>query len=112
MKAKIIKLVFPAAVGLSLFAITTEARASFIQLGRTNYVQNFDTLPSSGKTMTLQPGWFLKSQDNQIWADDGSSSQSKIYSYGNAGSSDRALGLLASGGEHPFFGVEFANAGP
>jgi hypothetical protein len=112
MKSKFLKIVLPATVGVAFFALSTEARASFIQLGRTNYLQTFDTLNSSGKSITLPPGWFLMSQDNQINADNGSATQAGIYSYGNTGSSDRALGTLVGPGKAPFFGVEFQNAGP
>src|SRR5258708_33935090 len=50
------------------------------------------------------------SQDGQVYADNGSMSQANIYSYGNSGSANRALGLLASGGNTPMFGAGFQNA--
>ena len=112
MKAKLHKIVLPAMVTVSLFGITTELQASFIQLGRTNYLQNFDTLNSSGKSKTLPTGWAVFTQDNQINADDGNATQAGAYSYGNIGISDRALGMLIGKGNNPqFFGADFQNAG-
>ena len=111
MKAKLLRIVLPAFVAAG-FATTTESQASFIQLGRTNYLQNFNTLNSSGKSKTLPPGWSIASQDGQVYADDGSASMANIYSYGLNGSSDRALGTLMSGGNAPIFGASFQNAGP
>jgi len=88
------------AAGFSVLC-ATDASAAFIQLGVTNYFQNFDSLVSSGKSKFLPTGWSMAqfgNMDGQIHADDGSSTGGGVYSYGNAGSSERALGLLRSGG--------------
>src|SRR5262245_35012899 len=86
-----------------LFA--ADASAAFIPLGRTNYFQNFDSLVSSGKSKFLPSGWSMAqfgNMDSQVYADNGSSTAGGVYSYGNTGSSDRALGLLrSSGGGNP-----------
>src|SRR5215471_9704748 len=113
MKAKLLRLVLPAVIVVGFVASTTELQASFIQLGRTNYLQNFDTLNSSGKSKTLPLGWAVFTQDNQINADDGNATQAGAYSYGINGSSDRALGMLIGKGMNPqYFGADFQNAGP
>jgi hypothetical protein len=97
------------------FGIVT-AQAAFIPLGRTNYFQNFNTLPISGKSSTLPPGWAISyptDKQTEIFADDGSGTAGRIYSYGNSGSSDRALGTLRdptlNGSMSPMFGANFQN---
>jgi hypothetical protein len=97
------------------------SNAALISLGRTNYFQNFDTLASSGKSKSLPAGWdYLPfgGASGQYFADDGSSSQGGLYSYGQIGSSDRALGTLRSGGsgnqqsgDFAIFGANFQNSG-
>lgn len=104
-------------VAASFLAITPELQASFIQLGRTNYLQNFDTLPKSGTTKTLPNGWFAGSLTKQdlnstITADNGSMNLGGIYSYGLSGNNNRALGLFNDGRNFSLFGAEFQNAGP
>src|SRR5215475_2401480 len=106
------------AVGFAILFANT-ARAAFIQLGRTNYFQNFDSLVSSGKSKFLPTGWSMAeygNMDGQIHADNGSSTAGGTYSYGNNGSSDRALGSLRSGGgpnpvsgNFGIFGANFQN---
>src|SRR5262249_16166051 len=95
------------AVGFAILFPNT-VRAAFIQLGRTNYFQNFDSLVSSGKSKFLPSGWSMAefgNMDGQIHADNGSSTAGGIYSYGANGSSDRALGSLRSmGGPNPSSG--------
>jgi len=66
------------------------------------YSENFDSLPNVGSGLNsnnLPSGWSLYRTDNvsTFSADDGSSSESGIYSYGTTGSSDRALGSLEEG---------------
>ena len=111
-KTTFVKLTLSTLAVMGLGAMTTKVHASFIQLTN-DYIQNFDTLNSSGKSKSLPPGWAIASQDGQIYADNGSMSQANIYSYGPGpnGSSDRALGLLASGGNLPIFGASFQNSG-
>ena len=104
------KKILTACLAASPALLALDARASFIELYRTNYLQNFDTLNTSGKSKFLPSGWSIASQDNQIYADDGSAKQANIYSYGVAGSGNRALGALTSGGNDPIFGASFQNA--
>src|SRR5262245_36781296 len=107
------------AVGFAAL-VSNSASAAFIPLGRTNYFQNFDSLVSSGKSKTLPTGWSIAqfgNMDGQIYADNGNSTGGGVYSYGANGSSDRALGLLRSGGggnpnsgNWAMFGANFQNS--
>src|SRR5262245_25626976 len=109
-----------AAVAVGFAALSSNsASAAFISLGRTNYFQNFDSLVSSGKSKNLPSGWAMAqfgSMDGFVRADNGSSTAGGVYSYGADGSSDRALGLLRSGGggnpnsgNWGMFGANFQN---
>src|SRR5215471_4150919 len=106
------KKILAACLAASAALLALDARASFIELYRTNYFQNFDTLNISGKSHFLPAGWSIASQDNAVYADDGSAKQANIYSYGVGTSGNRALGALTSGGNDPIFGASFQNASP
>jgi hypothetical protein len=105
------------AVGLSVVG----AQAAFIPLGATNYFQDFNSLANSGKSKVLPAGWDFVNFGGApgfYTADDGSSTHGALYSYGNAASSDRALGSLRSGGsgnqqsgDFVNFGAAFENTG-
>ncbi len=82
------------------------------------YVENFDTLVNTAGTTnaTLLPNGFEISEagggarDNEQYAvDTGGANTGDIYSYGAAGSTDRALGSLQSGSLVPTFGASFTN---
>ncbi|MBS1787862.1 MAG: HYR domain-containing protein [Acidobacteria bacterium] len=82
------------------------------------YTQNFDSLSNTaGSTTntTLPTGWYLTetgggARDNEQYAvDTGSSNTGDTYSYGAAGSTERALGGLRSGTLVPLFGAKFTN---
>ena len=83
-----------------------------------SYTQNFDTLAniagSTTNTLTIT-GWFMTesgggARDNEQYAvDTGGSNTGDTYSYGAAGSTDRALGGLRSGSLIPLFGACFTN---
>src|SRR5436305_11031192 len=80
--------------------------------------QNFDTLSnvagSTTNNLTI-PGWFMTesgggARDNEQYAvDTGGSTTGDTYSYGAAGSTERALGQLRSGTLIPLFGACFTN---
>ena len=91
----------------SLLALASAAQA---QISITSpafvYTQNFDTLPTTGATNawandSTLTGWSLFSSTGvavtNIRADAGTSNTGAIYSYGSTGSTERALGALASG---------------
>ncbi len=70
--------------------------------GPGRYVQNFDTLPSSGtnpwSNNTTLSGWSAQrtGTGSNIVADAGSSTAGNLYSYGSANSAERALGSIGS----------------
>lgn len=104
-------------VGLLVAAsLAGPALADPVSLGASGYLQNFDTLASTAGSTTndaLPTGWVITedgTRKNDLYAvDTGSSNTGDIYSYGAAGSSERALGSLRSGSLVPLFGVEFIN---
>jgi uncharacterized repeat protein (TIGR01451 family) len=80
--------------------------------------QNFDTLSNTAGSTTNNltiPGWFLTeggggARDNEQYAvDTGASTTGDMYSYGAAGSTERALGQLRSGTLVPLFGACYTN---
>lgn len=95
----------PAHLLLSLLGLTVAAQATTPLLPDTStvYRQDFDGLVTSGKApfASLPDGWRVvesgSNADDSLVADAGSSNTGNTYSYGAAGSTDRALGTLASG---------------
>jgi hypothetical protein len=83
-----------------------------------SYTQNFDTLSNvAGSTTNALsiPGWAMNetgggARDNDQYAvDNGGSNVGETYSYGAAGSTERALGSVQSGLLIPSFGAVFSN---
>jgi hypothetical protein len=66
------------------------------------YTQDFDTLASTGQSDVLPTGWALAeagssaNNDGRYTAGTGSSNAGDTYSFGSAGSSERAFGSLLS----------------
>jgi hypothetical protein len=84
-------------------------------LNTTNYLQEFDTLASSGPTGTALPAGFVINEtgtnaDSSYAVGTGSSTAGNTYSFGSTGSTERALGSLASGPLESMYGVLFTNA--
>src|SRR5947209_17321881 len=114
-----LSLVLLAAFLLGLPAVRPAAAqcVSLTTLGSA-YTQNFDTLSnvagSTTNNLTI-PGWFMTesgggARDNEQYAvDTGASTTGDTYSYGAAGSTERALGQLRSGTLIPNFGACFTN---
>lgn len=83
------------------------------------YTQNFDALSSTAGSLTndlsAAIGWSMTeggngARDNELYAvDSGGSGTGDTYSYGGAGSSERALGMLLSGTLIPTIGAAFTN---
>ena len=106
--------------GLATLSAAAPLHAACISLVADNvaYVQDFDTLSnvagSTTNALTI-PGWFLTesgggARDNEQYAvDTGSFTVGDSYSYGAAGSTERALGSLRSGVLFPVFGACFTN---
>lgn len=88
------------------------AQAAFI-LTTPVYTQNFDTLANTGTSSILPDGFEIAeagaSANNTYAAGTGSSNTGNTYSFGAAGSLDRALGGLRSGNLIPTFGIQFTN---
>jgi hypothetical protein len=89
---------------------STQAQVIYSTTGST-YSQNFDTLASSGASISwvnnsTLPGWFLYRQPapgtdiTTYAAGTGSSGTGSFYSFGVAGSAERALGGVGSGGTY------------
>jgi predicted extracellular nuclease len=110
--------------GLALSALLlcgfgASASAQTIPLSGGTYSQDFDTLSNTAGSTTntaLPTGWLLNetgggARDNEQYAvDTGSSNTGDTYSYGTAGSTERALGSLRSGTLISTFGACFNNA--
>jgi hypothetical protein len=100
-------------------ALTLVSAPAFAQVSLTDatYTQNFNALATTGTSGALPAGWALSEQgtstvgkDNLYAAGTGSANQGNTYSFGSAGSSDRALGTLTSGTATPLaFGAFFTN---
>lgn len=104
--------------GLALSAAAMAAPISLTTLNSVGYTQNFDALSNTAGSTTnalALNGWSLTesgggARDNELYSvDNGSSTTGDIYSYGSAGSTDRALGTLRSGTLVPIFGAAFTN---
>ena len=103
--------------GIVAPADTGTGSVSLTALG-TAATENFDTLSNTAGSTTntaLPTGWYITeggggARDNEQYAvDTGSSTTGDTYSYGSAGSTDRALGELRSGTLIPLFGAKFTN---
>jgi len=103
-------------VGAGSMLVSMPAEASFIELGNSQYFQDFNypSLPRSGESKHLPQGWsfavFGRTSDHAIRADDGDRTAGGIYSYGQDHSGNRALGTLAgANGSFGVFGAAFEN---
>jgi len=79
------------------------------------YTQNFNSLVSTGTSAVLPVGWEIFESgtsslaNGSYTAGTGSIATGDTYSFGAAGSGERALGSLRSGTLIPLFGVGFSN---
>ena len=105
----------PAAALILSFALAPPAVAQTIALTGIGsaYTQDFDTLASAGTSSVVPPGWaFVETgtgANGLYTAGTGSSNTGDTYSYGAAGSTERALGALRSGALIPLRGAGFSN---
>ncbi len=103
-----------AAVGSFLPALQAQPCVSLTAAG-SPYTQNFDTLVSTGTSAALPAGWFFSESgtstrnDGKYTASTGSDTGGDTYSFGAAGSSERAFGMLFSGTLMPRIGACFVN---
>lgn len=103
-----------------LCSIGAPALAQTIPVSGGTYSQNFDTLSNTAGSInnsTLPTGWLLNetggsaARDNEQYAvDTGASNTGDAYSYGAAGSTERAFGSLRSGTLIATYGACFNNA--
>lgn len=127
------RLLLPLVAALST-ALSASAQVSVSYAGGT-YTQDFNTLPSTGAASLSEPtsnpgqiyalsnldasadslaGWsFIRhspvSGTSRFSANDGSSNTGSAYSYGAAGSTERALGAVGSSSNASRFGVVLVN---
>lgn len=81
------------------------------------YSQNFNTLDTAtSNSANLPEGWQLfeygssaTTVNNQYKGNAGTATTGDTYSYGNTGSTDRALGSVATSGNREIYGVGFRN---
>ena len=101
-------------VVLALFQVTFAAAqtVSLTAIG-TAYTQDFDTLASAGTSSVVPAGWaFVETgtaANTTYTAGTGSSATGDTYSFGAAGSAERAFGALRSGALSPLRGAGFTN---
>jgi hypothetical protein len=89
---------------MAAFATPTVAQQIEMSSNGASYSQDFNSLPSIsgeyewGVTAFLPDGWSVHRsiQNDVIVANNGSSNKGDLYSYGNTGSTDRALGALTA----------------
>jgi uncharacterized protein len=78
-----------------------------------SYSENFDTLANTATSSTLPTDWLIAetgaNANTTYTAGTGSGNAGDTYSFGAAGSTDRALGVLRSGSLIPNFGTSFTN---
>ncbi|HEX8460718.1 MAG TPA: hypothetical protein VF623_04790, partial [Segetibacter sp.] len=99
---------------LSLQKINSQVSITNISSG---YVQDFNSLASTGTSANLPQGWFLletptsttSSANSQYTADNGGLNSGNTYSYGTTGATERAFGTLLSGSLAPTIGAAFTN---
>ena len=101
-----------------LFLSATTASAQTVPLPGGTYSQSFDTLSNTAGSTTntaLPTGWLLNetgggARDNEQYAvDTGASNTGDTFSYGAAGSTERALGSIRSGTLIATYGACFTN---
>src|SRR6185369_1776279 len=86
----------------------TAAAPACASLGA-GYTQDFNTLASSGTSTTLPAGWLLSEAGTNANITYTAGTGCGTYSFGAAGSAERALGGLQSGSLIPTFGACFVN---
>lgn len=100
------------ALALSLTAGSAAAQVSIPSYG-TSVSQDFNTLASAGNSGVVPPGWAFAEAGNNAnatySAGNGNSNAGETYSFGSAGSSDRALGTVLAGNMNLTFGGSFVN---
>jgi uncharacterized protein len=106
----------PDSAGFHTNLLRFEDHAVPISLSGTSYTQNFNTLSNNvdaGGGTALPTGWALletgTNANGEYRSGTGSSNTGDTYSFGTAGSVDRAFGMLQSGSLVPTIGASFTN---
>ncbi len=98
---------------ITVLLFITQLYSQISLTGSGLYTQDFNTLTSSGTSSVIPAGWSFSESGggaNSIYtADNGSNSNGDTYSYGAAGSGERALGGLRLSGFNIIFGAGFIN---
>src|SRR4051794_28849300 len=112
--------------GLSILTVSARAATAFtFTLGGLTYSQNFDIQGADASVDDYAPGWggakyagtggltigapITTTSSPSFTLTDGSANSGTVYNVGTPGSSDRALGSIASGTTIPVFGASFLN---
>src|SRR2546426_4040708 len=99
-------------VPLSAHSAAGAGTISLVAIGAA-YTESFDTLANTGTSNVLPNGWALNESgtnaNDSYAAGTGSSNAGNTYSFGAAGSTERALGGLQSGTLTPTIGASFTN---
>jgi uncharacterized repeat protein (TIGR01451 family) len=97
---------------LAQVSLSAAQTVSLTAIG-TAYTQDFDTLASTGTSSAVPAGWaFVETgtaANTTYTAGTGSSTTGDTYSFGAAGSAERAFGALRSGALSPLRGAGFTN---
>lgn len=106
-------------LGFAAFTLIGSGAQAAVSLTSAAYTQNFDTLASIGTTSAAQPGGLLPfgwrfaeaggNADTSYRIGSGTATDGDTYSFGAAGSTERALGGVLSGSNTPLFGAVFTN---
>jgi len=101
------------AATLTSFFTFAPADAGIILYNPATYTQNFDSLANAGTSSVMPSEWeFLETGTaaNSVFSTGtGSDNTGDTYSFGRAGSTDRAFGGLRSGSLIPTIGASFTN---
>src|SRR4051794_12797743 len=115
MKRSVLLFAVVAAVCARLFAAGSGSGSVSFTVAGTAYTQDFNTLSSSAASAALPAGWFLSeagtaAANNGLYnTGTGTNNAGDTYSFGSAGSTDRAFGTLLSGTLTPVIGASFTN---
>jgi endonuclease I len=95
-------------------SFTPTALAQFVSLAPgAPALEDFDSLAASGEGVVLPDGWYFLEEDgnaNGLYrAGDGSANNGDTWSFGASGSSERALGAIASNSLRSTFGARLRN---
>jgi predicted extracellular nuclease len=100
---------------LGISAVLAQATGVSLTALNAPYSENFDTLANTGSSNLVPNGWYFtetgtsNTANGSYTAGTGSSNAGDAYSFGAAGSTDRAFGGLLSGTLAYTVGVQFTN---